>query len=43
MVYFREHMGTGVTLLTCSKGLDEGTRGVGDKKMREDYDELRRD
>ena len=35
MVYFGEQMGTGVTLLTCSKGRDQGTRGVEDKKKRE--------
>ena len=43
MVYFGEQMGTGVTLLTCSKGRDEGIRGVEDKKTRKDYDEWRRD
>ena len=32
MVYFGEQMGTGVTLLTCSKGRDEGIRGVEDNK-----------
>ena len=43
MVYFSEQMGTGVAPLTCSKGRDEGTRGVEDKRTREDQDEWRRD